>query len=309
MITRILANYCSGEETYARQVTERGILARLNYIVKDGDLTMHTLSSVMWLLANLCAHSTALRDQVLNSSCFIDSIKRSLSEHDIKTENAAAWLCSNSLRSTEKDILNFEPATELVSYLVSFAKQTSFLQVLADSLSGMLFYLSVETEIDKRAEKLLQMNALEIVALHLNSNHNLVQELVLELLGQITRYEGPFAHLLCVHKIWRDVAKIVRSNEIPDKFQKLAFESVRNMVAGTEKTRNCVILNDREMFQASIDALLIGDSSLKCAVLDFLATYFLTETNYSQLLNVYDSNLDVGKHYAAHSSGHGTRRG
>lgn len=248
---------------------------------------------VIWTLANLCAHSTALRDRVMSSSCFIDCIKRSTDRRNNKSDQAATWLCSNSLRSTRGDILGFNYATELVGYLLFFSDRTCDLQILFDTFNGLIFYLSIESELDKRIEQLLKMEILKFVKVHLGSTNDTAQEMILEILGQLTRYEGPLAEKLCDAHICNQVIKQAKNSSGSDRLQTVAFEIVRNMVSGTEKSRRCVIRNDREMFLSSIDALLLGDSGLRIAALDFVSTFFLVETDYRQLLNVFDSNLDV----------------
>lgn len=271
-----------------------GILNRLSYLAKDEELTPTTLTMMIWLLANFCACSTEIKHQVMHSSCFGDCIRRSIESYEAENTKCAAWLCSNSLRTTNGEFLHFGPATELVGYLLELSKNSGDPQTITDSMGGLIFYLAPEHEIDKRVEQLLKFKVLDFIIPYLDSSRDEIVEITLDVLGQLTRYDGYLSESFCDPKLCVKLLKFIKSkNGKPDKISTLAFEILRNYVSSSEKQRRCMIRNDREVFEASMNALLTGEYNLKIAVMEFLMTYFVVETDHIQLLNVFERNIDV----------------
>lgn len=247
------------------------------------------------------------RNDVMSAPCFIESIESSLKHRLKKTDQAACWLCSNSVRSSEGCNLNFGPASDLVRYLLEFSKNTSSSQILLDTFNGMFFFLAVESELDKRIEHLISLGVINLCRDYIQSNDEETLRLTLNLLCALTRYEGQLSDSLCAPALTNEVIKIAKHCP-QDHIRSLAIEIIGNMVSGTSKMRKSVIRNETELFKPCIECLLVGSPGLRLQVLDFFGVFFLSETSPEVLRGVIDSNPDVGLFDTDCACGYGTNR-
>lgn len=230
----------------------------------------------------------------MSSPCFFDSIKLSLEKRNPKLDSAACWLCSNSVRSTKTEILSFNHATELVGYMLTFCLGTNNPQILIDTFNGLWNYLAVESERDRRIEMLLEHDIMNFCEGYITSANPTVLTMTLETIAVLSKYDGPKHELLCNKIIANQIIKVIKESYDEDQ-KSTAFEIAANLVAGTEKMRKMIIRNNTEMFKASINCLLATSSQLQLQVMKFLYTFLLVEPDTEFLMEVYDSNLDVGE--------------
>jgi hypothetical protein len=232
------------------------------------------------------------RNDVMSSPCFIDSIQASLKLRLTKTDQAACWLCSNSIRSSKGCNLNYAPAAEIIGYLMEFSKNSSSPQILMDTFNGIFFFLAVENEMDKRIEHLIGLGVLNLCREYIGSSNDEILKMTMNVLCAVSRYEGQLSDSLCAPALTNEIIKIAKAFP-QDMIRSLAFEIIGNMVNGTPKMRNSVIRNETEIFKPCIECLMVGSPSLRLQVLEFLGCYFLLETSPEMLRGVLDSNPDV----------------